>query len=254
MIIRRKLISAVVQQYIREAVSLRNIRLSLARAPHVRLNQLRRLDDRLAAHLDGLNVAGEYGSELVVNTLESVRRGEIFTAAVQFIETRDWSALEKTFAFAQVLPGSQAGLISAFGWVSATSLRGITQSLLNSEDPFRRQVGIVACRMHGVDPGEALVAALSDADPALRACALRTAADVGRVELRAVCGEALADADPRCAFEAARAVALLGNRQAALPALGKFATCRPKLDRRDLCFRSVRNPGSGADLTDEGPV
>lgn len=178
----------------------------------------------MAAHVDGLDVAGELGSNLALAALENPGPSEVFTAAVRAIQTRNATTLENVFALTQFLPESQTGLFSAFGWVSAASLRGITQSLLNSEDPFRRQVGIAACGMHRVDPGEALVAALNDADPALRACALRTAADVGRVELRAVCEEALADADPQCAFEAARAVALLGNRQGAAPALGKFAT------------------------------
>lgn len=220
----RKHNGSIVMQHRDDATVLQNNRTYLIRAPHVKLRNLRRLDDRLAAHVDGLDVAGELGSNLALAALENPGPSEVFTAAVRAIQTRNATTLENVFALTQFLPESQTGLFSAFGWVSAASLRGITQSLLNSEDPFRRQVGIAACGMHRVDPGEALVAALNDADPALRACALRTAADVGRVELRAVCEEALADADPQCAFEAARAVALLGNRQGAAPALGKFAT------------------------------
>lgn len=218
-----RVLPVVARQHVDDLVILSSRRAGLCRAPHIKLEQLRRLDDRLAAHVDGLNVAGEYGAHLVVAVLEDVGMGQIFMATVQVIGTQDAIALDKVISLAQALPDSRWGLISAFGWVSAANLRGITQSLLNSENPFRRQVGIAACGMHRVDPGEALVAALNDVDPALRACALRTAADVGRVELRAVCEEALADVDPQCAFEAARAVALLGNRQRAAPALGKFA-------------------------------
>lgn len=186
----------------------------------------------MAAHVDGLDIAGELGSNLALAGLENPGPSEVFTAAVRAIQTRNATTLENVFALTQFLPESQTGLFSAFGWVSAASLRGITQSLLNSEDLFRRQVGIATCGMHRVDPGEALVAALNDGDPALRACALRTAAELGRVELRAVCEGALADADPQCAFEAARAVALLGNRQGAVPALGKF-TATPGPSRAD---------------------
>ena len=62
-------IPLVVQQHVEEAAILRNIRAVLVRAPHVKLHHLRRLDDRLAAHLDGLAVAGEFGRRLCESAL-----------------------------------------------------------------------------------------------------------------------------------------------------------------------------------------
>lgn len=49
----------IIQQHAEEAAHLRHMRSNLVSAPHVKLRHLRRLDDRLAAHLDGLAVAGE---------------------------------------------------------------------------------------------------------------------------------------------------------------------------------------------------
>ncbi len=59
----------VVQQHAEESVILRNVRSVLVRAPHVKLHDLRRLDARIAAHLDGLAVAGEFGTPLTTRAV-----------------------------------------------------------------------------------------------------------------------------------------------------------------------------------------
>ena len=162
-------IPVVVQQHAEDVAMLRNTRTFLVSAPHVKLHQLRRLDDRLAAHLDGLAVAGEYGSKLAAAALERPGRGEAFTATVRAIEDRDVLGLDRLLAIAEAVPGSLSGVISAFGWVSAANLRGISKSLLDSPSPLRRQIGLAACGMHQVDPGTVVDAALIDDDAALRA-------------------------------------------------------------------------------------
>ena len=217
-------VPAVLWQHTEDAATLRNTRTFLVSAPHVKLHQLRRLDDRLAAHLDGLAVAGEYGSKLAAAALDRPGRGEAFTATVRAIEDRDVLGLDKLLAIAEAVPDSLSGVISAFGWVSAANLRGITKSLLDSPNPLRRQVGLAACGMHQVDPGTVVDAALNDDDAALRARALRLIAHLGQVDKVSVCMGAIADEYARCAFEAARAAALLGNRIGSVVALLAFAS------------------------------
>lgn len=217
-------IPVVVQQHAEDAAALRNIRSFLVAAPHVRLHQLNRLDERLAAHLDGLAVAGESGSKRIAAALANPGRGECFAAAVRSIEDRDAVGLERLLSLAESLPEGQAGLISAFGWVSASSLRGITKALLESPRAFRRQVGLAACSMHQVDPGPVVAAALEDADAALRTRSLSVIADRGLLQFLPACLDALADEDARCACEAARTCVLLGDRGAAVAALDKLAS------------------------------
>ncbi len=221
---KRMVVPVVVWQHVEDSAVLSTTRAGLVRAPHVKLHHLRRLDDRLAAHLDGLSVAGEHAAALAMAALERPGSGEAFTAAVRAIAGHDTTGLDKLLAIAEAAPDSRPGLISAFGWVSAPTLRGITKTLLDSPNTFRRQVGLAACAMHQVDPGAVLVAALKDDDAALRARALRVAGARGQVVLLHDCLNAMNDADQRCAFEAARSAVLLGDRTASVAALHSIAS------------------------------
>src|SRR5712691_3413871 len=118
---------------------LRHVRSVLVRAPHVRLRQLRRLDDRIAAHLDGLAVAGRYGTALCTAALERAGAGEVFALAVRVIDERDDAALDRLVALSAALPDAKRGLLSALGWVSAPQLQGLVRPWLESPDALRRE-------------------------------------------------------------------------------------------------------------------
>lgn len=231
-------ILTVVQQHQEEAACLRSTREHLVRAPHVRLHQLRRLDDRIAAHLDGLAVAGEFGTRLCTAALESPGIGEVFAATVRAIEDRNAASLARLLGLAEAESeaglgaglGPDRGLLSAFGWVSAASLRGISKELLGSRSAFQRRVGLAACGMHQVDAGPALDAAVRDADAGLRLRALRVAGELGRLDLLPACVQAVSDAsadDGPCGapfrFDAARSALLLGDRDTSVACLRTLA-------------------------------
>jgi len=231
-------------QHVEEAAHLRHVRSVLVRAPHVRLLHLGRLDERIAAHLDGIAVAGEYGTGLAHQALERPGTGEVFVATVRAIEDRDADRLDKLLAIAEAIPASRAGLLSAFGWVSAADLQGITKALLETAQPWRREVGLAVCAMHGVDPGSVLASAVRDGDAGLRARALRVAGQCGRRDLVDACLAALADDDERCAFEAARSALFLGDRTKSLIALetltDKLGTAgKPNLAALRVVFKVV---------------
>ena len=219
----RPTIPAVISQHAEDSAALRHMRSVLVRAPHVKLHHLRRLDDRIAAHLDGLVVAGPDGWKLAVAALESPGPGEAFAAAVLAILDDNAAALDKLLALAEAHPPAAPGLVSAFGWVSAQSLRGIASGLLASRSAFHRQVGLATCAMHRVDPGAALDAALTDADPPLRARALRVAGELGRLDRLPACLAALADEDAECRYQAARSGLLLGDRNASITVMQMLA-------------------------------
>ena len=217
--IARSPIPAVVSQHVEDAAALCNTRAHLVSAPHVKLLHLGRLDERLAAHLDGVEVAGDFGTKLADSALDSPGIGQVFVATVGAIQAGSTAGLDKLLSLVEAVPDVQKGLTSAFGWVSAETLKGTGSALLQAAAPFRKQVGIAACAMHRVDPGVALSAAISSPDAPLRARALRCAGELGRRDLLAACIEHLKDEDPSCAFWAAWSAALLGDRVQALESL-----------------------------------
>ena len=232
----------VLQQHLEDAAVLRGTRSVLVRAPHVRLHQLQRLDERIAAHLDGLITAGAAGSTAVAGTLEAASAATLFVATAAALELRDGAALERCLAVAAALPEARTGVLSAFGWVSAPHLRGVTKALLDAPDPFRRALGLVACASHQVDPGAALTAAVDADDPALRSQALRVAGRLGRLDLLPVCLGALADPDAAVAHAAACAALLLGDRNAAPARLHASALAPGAWQRQSLLLLAMAVP------------
>ncbi|MCC7285182.1 MAG: TIGR02270 family protein [Burkholderiaceae bacterium] len=219
----RPIVHVVVQQHAEEAALLRHVRSSLVRAPHVGLLQLGRLDERIAAHLDGLAVAGKHGTAYCVAALERAGAGEVFALAVRAIESRDRKRLQQALALVGAAPDAARGIASALGWVSASDLQGVGRELLAAGSASLRALGLTACRMHGVDPGPVLAAALHDEQAELRAAALRTAAELGRVDLLPQARESITSDNPELVFWAAWASCLLGDRQASLRVLAVAA-------------------------------
>lgn len=213
----------VVQQHLDDAIVLHATRTSLLRAPHVQLRHLKRFDDRLAAHLDGLRIAGDYSWSLCRAALESGSPSVMFVAAVRAIEDDRSDRLEPLMVLTQSAAETGQGLLSAFGWLEREHLRGVVSALLASKDPAQRYVGVAASALHRVDP--ALIAArrLEDPDPMVRGRSLRTAGELGKCEMVSVLTSTLLDEDARCRFWGAWSAVLLGDRMNALDYLRALA-------------------------------
>jgi uncharacterized protein (TIGR02270 family) len=216
---------AVVQQHADDAAHLRHVRSVLVRAPHVKLLQLQRLDERIEAHLDGLAVAGAFGQQLAEAALARLGCGEVFAAAVCALQAQDDAALQRLFALAPVAPQAHRGVVSALGWVTPSLLRDVVKRLLSAGPAWLRVLGIEACRLHRVDAGPVLAAALRHEDMALRRAAMRCAAELGRADLLQPVMQALEDA--QLAPVAAHAACLLGDRAAGLRVLEVAAFDEP---------------------------
>jgi uncharacterized protein (TIGR02270 family) len=215
-------LTAVVQQHAEEAAMLRHVRSVLVRAPHIKLLQLRRLDERIAAHLDGLAVAGRHGTAVCAAALDRLGAGEVFALAVRLIDERDARRLERLVELAAESSDALRGLVSALGWVSVGALRGLVHGLLTTGDVLRCRVGLTACRLHRVDPGPGLTTALGSSDALLRSEALRTAAELGRTDLLPQALNLLQEPAPDASLRAAVSACLLGDRAQAVMRLDNF--------------------------------
>jgi uncharacterized protein (TIGR02270 family) len=213
----------VIAQHLENSNFLWSQRSRLTVAPHIALRHLARWDERLAADLDGLAVASDEGAQMCESALQDLTPGIVFSAVVNAIENRHLQKLDRLFAVAEAAPEVARGFRSAFGWVSESDLRGIVARLLSSPDVFHREIGIVACGMHRVDPGRARDAALQDAGATLRARALRATGELGRRDLLSACVDSLKGDDLVSRFWAAWSAVLLGNRSAAIETLVDLA-------------------------------
>jgi uncharacterized protein (TIGR02270 family) len=209
----------VISQHAEMTAHLFGVRRLLVHAPHVKVEHLLRIDKRLAAHLDGLAIAGEIGAAVCMEALDNPEAGAIFAVAVGTIERQDQSGLARLHAIAGASPEATSGLIAAFGWVTAGALQGLVARALSSDEPLARLTAVAACAQHRVDPG--LERLVLDTDPLVRVRALRTAGEIGDVKAVPACEAALRDDDPDIQFWAAWSAVLLGDRDLALKALAR---------------------------------
>ena len=214
----RPVVGNVVQQHAEDAIVLHGNRSYLVNAPHVKLLQLRRCDDRLAAHLDAMAIAGNGAWEISRAALENPSAGAGFVVAVGMIRGRQ-DFLEQLCALAQAESPVRRGMMSGFGWVDAAELRGWIATLLASVDADRKAIGIACSAMHRVDPGLAPARLLDHTDPRVRARAFRTAAELGKREFVSRLAASIEDEDPACGLWAAWSAVLLGDREQALDRL-----------------------------------
>jgi uncharacterized protein (TIGR02270 family) len=230
----RTAVHRVVLQHADDAIALAGSRPRLLASPNVRLLHLTRADHRLAAHLDGLAVAGAAAWPICESALESPGPGEVFVAAVAAILASRADSLARLFALAETVQEARPGLLSAFGWVDADHLRGMVIKVLGSANAFEKLVGLAACVLHRVVPGS-LQADAQSPSPELRARALRAAGELGRVELLRTCSASLTLDDAAARFWAAWSAVLLGDRSAALDELSRIGTTPSAL--RGRAFR-----------------
>jgi uncharacterized protein (TIGR02270 family) len=217
-------VHVVVSQHAEDVVHLCHVREGLTSAPHVSLRQLGMLDDRMAANLDGLALAGQAGLDVCIGSLQHLGVGSTFNVAVRALELKHMDLLRRLFALAEADQDAMRGLLHAFGWVSSQALKSVIRTLLMSGEPAPQVAGLFACVMHRVDPGSALAAALSAPDARLRTWALRVAGEAGRLDLRLPVQGACAAEDAPHRFWAARSALLLGDRSVvALGVLNAFA-------------------------------
>lgn len=232
-----RVVPSVISQHAEMAAHLHRVRSLHVYAPRVKLANLLRIDNRLAAHLDGLFIAGEVGAALCGEGLDNPEPGAAFASAVGTVERQDQPGIARLLALAGASPDVLRGLIGAYGWVESGMLKGIVARALSSGDPLARLAAVAACGLHRVDPGLASGLLIMDTNSMVRARALRCAGEVGCRVVVPACEAALRHEDADVQFWAAWSAVLLGNRTSCLEALAR--TGRIPGVRRARAFRLV---------------
>jgi uncharacterized protein (TIGR02270 family) len=240
-----RIIESIVVQHAEELEALYASRGFLSTAPHASLDDLGRLDDRIAAHLDGLRVAGELAWPICEAALAAPSVGSMSTAIVRVIESGRHDRLRQLLTTAAEAPSLRDGVVAGFGWLEPVHLRGVVASLIAAEGAFERYIGLSACALHGVDPGPELGRAVQDPDPTLRACSLRVTGELGISDLRSACADAVTHRDPDCRFWGTWSAVMLGARGHLTEALIVEASVRGPNSLRALQLAALAmNPRS----------
>ena len=212
----------VLEQHVEELTTLWAVRDGLCAAAHIQLRDLARFDERIAAHEDGCALAGDDGLRVLTAQLAEITPGGVFGLALVGFALNDHATIARCVALAEANPDARRGLTSALGWVEPVRLKGIAKSLLDGSSAVQRCLGLAACRLHGVDPGNLLRAALTEADNDVRAEAARTAGTLGLADVASLLGPRV-DEDANCRFWSAWSAVSLGNRTRALDTLMNVA-------------------------------
>jgi uncharacterized protein (TIGR02270 family) len=210
----------IIIEHADEAPFVWSLRDRAIKRPHYTLTSLAQLDERVAAHLAGLRLAGAEGLDACLDKLPTREPGTLFAATV--LAVRNWStpALTQVLTIAETEAAFEREAAAALGWAQKHELQGLVRHLLGEASPFLRRLGIAACAVHRVDPGRALDDAITDPDPALRARALKAAGELGRADLsEALRARLRDDQDETCRFWAAWSAVLVGDRGRAVIAM-----------------------------------
>lgn len=211
----------VVSQHAEEAAFLWTQRARAVAEPHYSLKDLMVLDERVEAHLDGLRVAGDVGWDFCAVNVANEGPGEVFALAVLAFGAGNRDRMREALSVGGGSPPLRSGLISALGWLDYADVAEWLGKLLAANSPMHRAIGIAAYAIHCEDPGRGLRPAIEDADPFLRARALRCAGEIKRRDLLDPIRAHLRDAHEACQYWAAWSLTLLGAPEGA-PSLLRF--------------------------------
>src|SRR5208337_3390113 len=194
------------------------------RAPHFKIKDLAKLDERVEAHIDGLRVGGDTGWEIVKTALEEGKPGMVFAAAVLAFEGGEAAKVQVVLDVGTATPATARALVSALGWLDAEVASPHIRALLNASEPVLRRVGIAAAAAHRLYPrADILQAAFASDDPLLKARTFRAVGELGLVGLQQTVRANLRSEDPLCRFWAGWSTTLLTEHEAAVACLQNIA-------------------------------
>ncbi|WP_434674552.1 TIGR02270 family protein [Pseudomonas sp. R1-15] len=229
-----KTLPVVLDLHVEEAAFLAILRDYALRAPHYDLDDLGKLEERIEAHLDGLRIAGPTGLEILLAQLGPDAVGEMFASVVLAFEAAEAKVLSRLSEHLRSAVETERGYLMALGWLDWQQLSPWIERMLAAPEPLFRRLGLAACGMHRRDPGPALLAGLSEAEPSVLARAVRTAGELRRRDLLPETRAHRLHEDAATRFWANWATAQMGDQQALEP-LRQFAEQPGEFQYRALC-------------------
>src|SRR5579884_2122032 len=204
-----RVIGSIAEQHAEEAAFLWLIRDGAIGAPHYKLWELTKLDNRVDAHLDGLRIAADPGWDIAIEAMAEGDAGELFAAAVLAFESGKADRTQPVLEAAAADPAKARALVSALGWLPLSQAEPHIKALCKASPPALRLLGLSAALVHRHNPGAPLGEALNSPDPALRARGYRALGELGLVTYQLTLRRSIHTGDPIARFWAAWSAALL---------------------------------------------
>lgn len=170
----------IVEQHAEEAAFLWEQRRIALRASHYVLAELAELEERIEAHLAGLRVDLQTAKQLSLARLAEPDEGDMFVAAVLALTSFDETLLAQVVDLVDTPQAFHAGLVGGMGWLSSAALQRWLPNMLAADQPTYRYLGIAGAALQRVDIGAALLSAINDPNPLVKARALRAAGELRR--------------------------------------------------------------------------
>jgi uncharacterized protein (TIGR02270 family) len=227
------IIPLIIDQHVEEAAFLWSIRDVSSGAPHYKLWELARHDNRLAGHLDGLRVAGDDGWQFARKELEDhPEPGEFFGPAVLAFESGNQARIRDVLETATPNPANWRPVAAALGWLddpNAAADHAI--QLIHSDLSSARRIGVSAAAICRQVPALLLPKVLADKDPHVIARGARAVGEFGAANFASMLRPMLSASDLSTRFWSAWSLALIGGDQSALGELRTVALTE-RLNRR----------------------
>ena len=208
----------VYEQYVEVASHLWLLRDLAVNRPDYTIREIEALEKRLDLQLDGILTSIDDGWTACEAALDGGEAGEIFTAAVIGMRSHDLDHIRVAVERGLADEKATKGLISAMGWLPAQLAGPWIEKFLKGKDLNHKFLGVAACSVRRLDPGEMLVTILDRNDclqhEKLHARALRLVGELRRQDLMPAVMKAMATKSDTIRFWSTWAAIVLGNKQA----------------------------------------
>jgi len=241
-------IKKIIDRHTEDAAFLWLQRNDAVKEPHYDLNDLAELDNRLAAHLDGLQVAGTSAWPSIEQNLKIGEPGELFVAAWYTLIFRDeqkFNDIVETVMQSEDRDSLIQSLISALAWCPVTISRPWLIEFSKSSNSFQQYLAVAAYGLIRADLDIELDKKIHSTHPIVSVRALRAVGELGRRDLADKLLPFHQDEDRSKRFWSLWSSVLLGSKSA-VDNLQSFVIKNDELSERALNLYCRAKPNSEA--------
>lgn len=154
----------ICEQFFTDAAFLWLLRSNAVNQPHYNQADLKELEIRIDANLDGLMNSFELAWDIALKELEYEQAGECFAATIVAFRSRDMVKIKHIVNHGFINEETFDGLVSALAWLPKYLVNDWLQKFLYSKDLNHKHLAITLCSLQRKKPGDMMQELLSRED------------------------------------------------------------------------------------------